>query len=121
MAILAYLQAGSIFYLAIHFDYIQKKHRIEDEVFAWFQFMLNYFSLFGIVPELILKVLRQKKTAILGGVLIVIGQILTAQLISSEHDKVKENPEWLLGSICVITGQGACMVLLANLQAFMKS
>ena len=94
---------------------------MKDEVFAWFEFMLNGFSLFGVVPGLILKALLPKKTAILGGVLIVIGQMLTVLLISSEHDKVKDNSEWLLGSICVITGQGACMVLLACLQALMNT
>ena len=121
MGIFACLQAGSIFYLAIYFDFIQEKYRMKDEVFAWFEFMLNGFSLFGVVPGLILKALLPKKTAILGGVLIVIGQMLTVLLISSEHDKVKDNSEWLLGSICVITGQGACMVLLACLQALMNT
>lgn len=82
--------------------------------------MLNSFSLFGVLPGILLKWLKPKKTAIFGGVLIVIGQMLTVLLISSEHEKVKENPEWLLGSICVITGQGACMVLLACLQALMN-
>ena len=120
VGVLACLQAGSIFYLAIYFDFIQEKYRIKDEVFAWFEFMLNSFSLFGVLPGILLKWLKPKKTAIFGGVLIVIGQMLTVLLISSEHDKVKENPEWLLGSICVITGQGACMVLLACLQALMN-
>ena len=77
--------------------------------------MLSGFSLFGILPGLLLKWLSPKKTAIFGGVLIVIGQMLTVLLISSEHEKIRDNPAWLLGSICAITGQGACMVLLASL------
>ena len=73
VGVLACLQVGSIFYLAIYFDFIQEKYRIKDEVFAWFEFMLNSFSLFGVVPGLLLKWLKPKKTAIFGGVLIVIG------------------------------------------------
>lgn len=47
--------------------------------------------------------------------------MLTAMMIASEHERVKENPAWLLGSICAMTGQGACMVLLACLQALMNT
>jgi len=39
----------------------------------------------------------------------------TALMVSSEHDKIKENPTWMLGTICAISGQGACMVLFACL------
>ena len=77
--------------------------------------MLNAFSLFGILPGLLLKCLKPKKTAILGGVCIVLGQMGTAMMVNSEHDKIKDNPSWMLGTICAVSGQGACMVLLACL------
>ena len=103
-----------------YFDFIKEKYKISDELFDWFDFMLNGFSLFGIIPGLLLKCLAPKKTAILGGIFIVLGLMMTALMVSSEHDKIKENPAWMLGTICALSGQGACMVLLACLQALMN-
>jgi len=82
--------------------------------------MLSAFSLFGILPGLLLKWLAPKKTAIFGGILIVLGQMLTAMMVSSEHEKIRDNPSWILGTICGLSGQGACMILLASLQALMN-
>ena len=104
VGVLACLQAGSIFYLTIYFDYIKEKYRIDDDIFEWFDFILSGFSLFGVLPGLLLKCLSPKKTAVFGGILIVLGQMLTALMISSEHERVRENPAWLLGSICAMTG-----------------
>ena len=42
-------------------------------MFDWFDFMLNAFALFGILPGILLRYLSPKKTAILGGLLITIG------------------------------------------------
>ena len=47
--------------------------------------MLNAFALFGILPGILLKYLSPKKTAILGGICIVIGQMMTALMVSAEH------------------------------------
>jgi len=66
--------------------------------------MLNAFSLFGIIPGLLLKWLSPKKTAILGGVFIVLGQMGTALMVNSEHEKIKNNPAWMLGTICAVSG-----------------
>ena len=82
--------------------------------------MLNASALFGILPGLLLKLLDPKKTAILGGLFIVFAQMMTAMMVSSEHQKIKDNPAWLLGSICVLGGQGACLVFFSCMQALMN-
>jgi len=56
-----------------YFDFIKEKYKINDEIFDWFDFMLNAFALFGILPGILLRYLSPKKTAILGGLLITIG------------------------------------------------
>ena len=103
-----------------YFDFIKEKYHIEDDIFDWFDFMLNGFSLFGIIPGLLLKWLNPKKAAILGGIMIVAGQMLTVMMISTEHQKIKDNPTWVLGTICAVAGQGSCLVLFACLQALMN-
>jgi len=103
-----------------YFDFIKEKYHIEDDIFDWFDFMLNGFSLFGIIPGLLLKWLNPKKAAILGGIMIVAGQMLTVMMISTEHEKIKNNPTWVLGTICAVAGQGSCLVLFACLQALMN-
>ena len=87
-----------------YFDYIKEKYQIDDEIFDWFDFILNGFSLFGIIPGLLLKWLKPKKAAILGGILIVCGQMMTVLMITTEHAKIKENPSWVLGTICAFAG-----------------
>ena len=103
-----------------YFDYIKEKYRIADDVFEWFDFVINASSLFGILPGIIIKLLAPKKSAILGGLLIVAGQMMSAMLISSEHQHIKDNPAWVLATICILVGQGSCMVLLSSLQALMN-
>ena len=103
-----------------YFDHIKEKYKIDDEIFDWFDFMLNASALFGILPGILLKLLDPKKTAILGGLLIVFGQVMTALMVSSEHQKIKDNPVWMLGSICVLSGQGSCLVLYSCMQALMN-
>lgn len=103
-----------------YFDYIKEKYKIHDDIFQWFDFMLSAFTLFGVLPGLLLKWLAPKKTAVLGGILIVLGLMLTAMMVSAEHEKIRENPAWVLGTICALSGQGACMILLASLQALMN-
>ena len=56
-----------------YFDHIKEKYKIEDEIFAWFNFMLNACALFGILPGIILNWLDCKKSAIIGGFMIVVG------------------------------------------------
>ena len=103
-----------------YFDYIKERYNIRDEIFDWFDFMLNASALFGIIPGLIIKYIDPKKSAILGGLLIVAGQMLTVMIVSTEHEKVKDNPAWVLGIICVLAGQGSCLVLLSCMQALMN-
>ena len=114
------MSVNVFFILHSYFDYIQEKYKIEDEIFDWFDFMLNASALFGIVPGILLKILDPKKTAILGGILVVFAQVMTATMVSSEHKKIKDNPAWLLGSICVLGGQGACLVFFSCMQALMN-
>lgn len=103
-----------------YFDYIQEKYKIEDEIFEWFDFVLNASALFGILPGFLLKMLDPKKTAILGGIFVVFAQVMTVMMVSTEHDKIKDNPSWVLGSICVFGGQGACLVFFSCMQALMN-
>jgi hypothetical protein len=44
----------------------------------------------------------------------------TALMVSSEHEKIKDNPAWMLGGICVLGGQGACLVFFSCMQALMN-
>ena len=87
-----------------YFNFLQEKYKIDDEIFDWFDFMLNGFSLFGILPGILLKILDPKKTAVLGGIFIVFGQMMTALMVSTEHKEIAKNPAWMLGSICAIAG-----------------
>lgn len=103
-----------------YFDFIQEKYKISDEFFDWFDFMLNSFSLFGILPGILLKYLHPKKAAILGGILIVFAQMMTGVMVSTEHEKIRENPSYVLGGICVLAGQGSTLVLFACMQALMN-
>ena len=45
---------------------------------------------------------------------------MTALMVSSEHQHIKDNPAWVLATICILVGQGSCMVLYASLQALMN-
>ena len=103
-----------------YFDFLQEKYKISDEIFDWFDFMLNAFALFGILPGIVLKFLSPKKTAVLGGILITLGQVMVVLMVSTEHANITKNPAWVLGSICAIAGQGSCMVFFASLQALMN-
>ena len=103
------------FFFYSYFDFIKEKYKIEDEIFDWFDFMLNAFALFGIIPGILLRYLSPKKTAILGGLLITLGQMITCLMVSSEHAKIKDNSTFVLGSICIMAGQGSCMVLFSCL------
>ena len=82
--------------------------------------MLNGSALFGILPGFLLKWLDPKKTVLIGGVLIVIGQTMTALMVSSEHAALAKVPAWMLGAICVLSGQGSCLVLFSSMQALMN-
>jgi len=66
--------------------------------------MLNAFALFGVIPGILLRYLSPKKTAILGGLLITIGQMMTCLMVSSEHKDIKNNSTFVLGAICVMAG-----------------
>ena len=82
--------------------------------------MLNAFSLFGIIPGILLKYLSPKKTAVLGGIMVVIGLVMTVLMVSTDHAEIVKNPAWMLGSICVISGQGSCLIFFSSMQALMN-
>lgn len=82
--------------------------------------MLNAFALFGLLPGLLLKWLAPKKTAVLGGIMIVLGQMGMCVMVSTEHAHIKENPAWVLTIVCFLLGQGSCLVLFSCLQALMN-
>jgi hypothetical protein len=103
-----------------YFNFIKEKYKIDDEIFDWFDFMLNGFSLFGILPGLVLAWVGPKKSAVLGGVCIVIGQMMTCMMVSMEHAKIRDNSTLVLGTICALAGQGSCLVLFSCLQALMN-
>ena len=68
-----------------YFDHIKEKYKIEDDMFASFDFWLNASALVGVIPGLILNKLDCKKSAILGGLMIVAGQIMTTVMVSTDH------------------------------------
>jgi len=103
-----------------YFDFIQEKYKIREEIFDWFDFVLNAFALFGVLPGILLRYLHPKKAAIFGGILIVFAQMMTAIMVTTEHEKIRENPSYVLGSICVLAGQGSLLVLFACMQALMN-
>ena len=103
-----------------YFEFIKKRYNMDDEVIDKFDYLINASSLFGIIPGLIIKYLDPKKSAVLGGLLIAAGQMATVLLVTTEHEKIKENPTWVLGSICVLVGQGSCLLLLSVMQALMN-
>ena len=82
--------------------------------------MLSAFTLFGIVPGLLIRYLKPNSSAVLGGVLITIAQMATALMVSSEHDKIAQNSTFLLCVITILAGQGSCLVLFSCLQALMN-
>ena len=73
-------------------------------MFDMFDFWLNACALFGVIPGLILNKIDCKKSAILGGLMIVAGQVMTTVMVSTEHDKIKENPVLVLAGICFLSG-----------------
>ena len=54
-------------------------------MFNNFDFMLNACALIGVIPGLILNKLDCKLSAILGGFMIVAGQIMTTVMVSFDH------------------------------------
>jgi len=46
--------------------------------------------------------------------------MMTAVMVSYDHEKIAQNPAWMLGMICVAGGQGACLVLFSCMQALMN-
>ena len=69
-----------------------------------FDFILNSFSLFGILPGIILKVLDPKKSAVLGGILIVTSQMMICGMVSFEHAHIRDNSVIVFGTICALAG-----------------
>lgn len=93
---------------------------MNEDLFSWFHFTLNASALVGIVPGILLTYLSPKKTAVIGGLAIVAGQMMTVFLVSTEHASMAKNSHAVLFAICVLSGQGSCLVLFSCLQALMN-
>jgi hypothetical protein len=76
--------------------------------------------LFGLIPGVILYLLKPKKSTVLGLLLVIASLMLTSQLVSGDRRHITENSKTYLFLVCVLSGQGACLVLLATLQALMN-
>ena len=50
----------------------------------------------------------------------IVSLMLTSQLVSGDRRHITENSKTYLLLVCVLSGQGACLVLLASLQALMN-
>ena len=93
---------------------------MRDDIFDTVEFTQNASILFGIIPGFILLLLKPKKSTILGTLLVIASFVLTNELIKGDHEHIKENPESTLFVISFISGQGACLVLLAVIQALLN-
>lgn len=93
---------------------------MRDEIFDTVVFTQNASILFGILPGFLLYFLKPKKSTILGLLIIVASFVMTAQLIKGEHKNIVDNSKTILFAISFASGQGACLVLLALLQALMN-
>ena len=82
---------------------------------------MNFFSLFGVFAGLVVMLLKPKRSAVLGGVLIMIGQLLTIALVEYDHSNIKNNSELLLLIVCISSGQGSILVILACLESLLNS
>ena len=102
------------------FEFIKVKHDLKDVIFDWVDFTQSASILFGILPGLILYHLKPRKSIGLGVVLITISLLLTSLLIEKDDKSITKNSKAILFTICLLSGQGACMVLLASLQALMN-
>ena len=76
--------------------------------------------LFGLIPGVILYLLKPKKSTVLGLLFVIASLMLTSQLVSGDRRHITENSKTYLFLVCVLSGQGACLVLLATLQALMN-
>ena len=93
---------------------------MRDVVFDWVDFTQNASILFGILPGYILYKFKPRRSIGLGVALITVALIGTSALVESESDKVAKNSKALLFVVCLLSGQGACLVLLSSLQALMN-
>lgn len=81
---------------------------------------MNALSLFAIGPGLVVQWLSPKKSAVLGGLLIMFAQLMTVFMVKSERESITKNSYALLFAIIICAGQGSCMVLLSVMQALLN-
>ena len=93
---------------------------MSDEMFDFVEFTQNFALLFGLIPGVILYLLKPKKSSILGLLCVAAALMLTSQLVSGDSSHITDNNRQYLFLVCVLSGQGACLVLLATLQALMN-
>ena len=84
-------------------------------------FTMNAMALCGIIPGLLIIWLKPRTAATLGGICIMAGQLLCAMMVEYDHKHIRENSKALLFSVCVLSGQGSIMVILACLQSLLNS
>jgi hypothetical protein len=107
-------------FISSFFEFIKVRHGLRDVVFDWVDVTQNASILFGIIPGLILYKFKPRRSIGLGVALITIALLLTSALVESESSKVAQNSKLLLFVVCLLSGQGACLVLLSSLQALMN-
>ena len=93
---------------------------MRDVVFDYVDFAQSASILFGILPGAILYHLKPRKSIAIGVVLITLALVGTSALVETDHEHITQNSKLLLFLVCVFSGQGACLVLLAALQALMN-
>jgi hypothetical protein len=104
VAVVAALQAGTIFYIVGYFMFLQEKYQISDEIFDWFDYAMNIYSLFGIIPGLVIMRLKPKKSAVIGSVMIMLGYLLFSSLVSFDKAHITKNATFLLRIVVVLCG-----------------
>ena len=61
-----------------YFEYIKVKYSMSDEIFDFVEFTQNFALLFGLIPGVILYLLKPKKSSILGLLCVAASLMLTS-------------------------------------------
>ena len=83
---------------------MRENHNVKDDIVDWVLFYLNTSALFGILPGLVLRILHPKISAILGGLLVTLSQVMTVFLVRGNHHSLNEESHLLLFLICFLAG-----------------
>lgn len=94
-----------------------------DAAYKWFSTALNASLLFGLLPAYLLKLFNNKKSILLGGILLIVSLILSYVMVKDEGRRkdIANNSTLILFVIAVLGGQGAALTLMALLQSVLDS